>query len=50
MTCLKNDKVDLADRAIGFTEDRMTIDMQSQVGLDFTELKKAVDGQKKAAH
>ncbi len=42
MTCLKNDKVDLADRAIGFTQDRMTIDMDSQVGQDFTELKNKV--------
>ncbi len=33
--CLQNDKVDLADRAVSFTEDRMTIDAQSQVGQEF---------------
>jgi hypothetical protein len=44
--CLANDKVDLADRAISFAEDRMTIDMQSQVGKSFTELKSEVDARK----
>ena len=48
MVCLNNNKVDLADRAISFTEDRMTIDMTSQVGQDFTELKKKVDDKKQA--
>jgi hypothetical protein len=46
MICLKNDKVDLADQAIGFTEDRMTIDMDSQVGQDFKELKDKVTARK----
>jgi hypothetical protein len=49
-TCLQNDKVDLADRAIAFTEDRMTIDLQSQVGQSFTELKNEVAARKLAAH
>jgi len=48
--CLQNDKVDLADRAIAFTEDRMTIDLQSQVGQNFTELKNEVTARKLAAH
>ncbi len=48
-TCLQNDKLDLADRAIGFTEDRMAIDMQSQVGQDFTQLKNEVTARKLAA-
>ena len=48
--CLQNDKIDLASRAIGFTEDRMTIDLQSQVGQDFTELKNKVTARKLAQH
>jgi hypothetical protein len=47
--CLQNDKVDLADRAVLFTEDRMTIDLQSQLGQDFTELKNEVAARKLAA-
>ena len=47
-TCLHYDKLDLADRAVGFTEDRMTIDAGSQVGQDFTELKKEVAERKSA--
>jgi hypothetical protein len=47
-TCLQNDKIDLADRAVSFTQDRMTIDMQSQVGQNFTELKNEVEKQKQA--
>jgi hypothetical protein len=46
--CLQNDKVDLADQAIAFTEDRMTIDMSSQVGQGFTELKNEVTARKLA--
>ncbi len=48
--CLQNDKLDLADRAIAFTGDRMAIDSQSQVGQDFTELKNEVAARKLAAH
>jgi hypothetical protein len=47
-TCLENDKVDLASRAVTFTQDRMTIDMDSQVGKDFSDLKAAVDAKKNA--
>ncbi len=47
--CLDNDKIDFASRGITFTEDRMTIDMDSQVGRDFTELKQAVEDKKKAS-
>ncbi|MCE0522146.1 MAG: hypothetical protein LV480_04475 [Methylacidiphilales bacterium] len=48
-TCLKSDKVDLADRAITFTKDRMTIDLQSQLGQDFTDLKQEVEARKLGA-
>jgi len=44
--CLQNDKVDLADRAVEFTQERMTIDLQSQVGDDFSELKDEVNARK----
>ena len=37
--CLQNNKLDLADRAVGFTQDRMTMDPDSQVGQKFNELK-----------
>ena len=47
-TCLQNDKLDLADRAISFAEDRMTIDMQSQVGQSFSDLKNEVAARKLA--
>jgi hypothetical protein len=50
MTCLKNNQVDLADRELGFTEDRMNIDMTSQVGKDFIDLKNQVAAQKVATH
>jgi hypothetical protein len=50
MICLQNDKVDLADSAITFTEDRMTIDMSSQLGQKFTELKNEVAARKLAEH
>jgi len=46
--CLQNDKLDLADQAISFTEDRMTINADSQVGQSFTELKEEL-AQKKHA-
>jgi hypothetical protein len=48
--CLKNDKVDLADHAIVFTQDRMKIDLQSQVGQNFTNLKNEVAARKLAGH
>ena len=48
--CLGHDKVDLADRAITFTQDRMTIDMSSQVGQDFTDLKNEVTAKKLQEH
>jgi hypothetical protein len=47
-TCLQNDKLAFADRAVGFTEDRMKIDLQSQVGQEFTELKNEVTARKLA--
>jgi hypothetical protein len=50
MTCLQNNQLDLADRAITFTKERMTIDSQSQVGQDFTGLKNEVLARKLAAH
>jgi hypothetical protein len=46
--CLQNGKIDLADRAIGFTQDRMAIDLQSQVGQDFIDLKNEVNSRKSA--
>ena len=48
-TCLEHDKVDLADRAISFTEDRMTIDLKSQMGQEFTDLKNRVTVRKEAS-
>jgi hypothetical protein len=48
--CLQNNQVDLADRAVSFTADRMTIDADSQVGQDFTELKNKVDARKLGEH
>jgi hypothetical protein len=47
-TCLQNDKLDLAGRAIAFTQDRMSIDLQSQVGQSFSELKNEVAARKLA--
>jgi hypothetical protein len=44
--CLKNDKVDLADRAVSYAEDRMTINADSQVAKDFAGLKGDVDARK----
>ena len=49
-TCLQNDKLDLADRAIAFTQDRMSIDLHSQVGQNFSNLKNEVAARKLAAH
>ena len=45
-TCLEHDKVDLADRAIEFTQDRMSIDSTSQLGKDFGDLKNEVTARK----
>ncbi|HEV3272457.1 MAG TPA: hypothetical protein VGZ93_09775 [Candidatus Methylacidiphilales bacterium] len=42
--CLQNDKLDLARRAVTFTQDRMSINKDSQVDSDFTDLKNEVDG------
>jgi len=50
MTCLDQGQVDLADRAISFTQDRMTIDPSSQVGQDLLELKRKVLVKKQAEH
>jgi hypothetical protein len=50
MTCLKNNKIEMADHAIGYTEDRMTIDMNSQMGQEFIELKNKVTAAKLAEH
>ena len=47
--CLAHEKVDQADNAIRFTEDRMTIDPTSQVGKDFADLKNEVASKKNAA-
>jgi hypothetical protein len=49
-TCLQNNQLDLADRAIAFTEERMTIDKGSQLGGDFSELKNKVAAKKLATH
>jgi hypothetical protein len=46
--CLVSDKLDLADRAITFTQDRMTMDPQSQVGQAFDELKNQLAAKKQA--
>jgi len=48
--CLQNNKLDLADRAVTFTEDRMSIDAQSQVAQNFTKLKNEIAARKLAAH
>ena len=45
-TCLQNDKLDLADRAIDTVQNYMTIDPQSQVGGYFTDLKNEVNSRK----
>jgi hypothetical protein len=49
MTCLRDNQVDMADQAIGFIEDRMTIDPDSQLGQGFAKLKEAVETRKQAA-
>ena len=48
--CLENNKVDLADRAVAFTQDRMAIDASSQLGGYFTDLKNEVAARKLAGH
>jgi hypothetical protein len=47
-SCLRNGKLDLADRAVKFIGDYMNIDMQSQVGQEFDKLKNEVDSRKQA--
>jgi hypothetical protein len=47
--CLDNNKIDLADRAIAFTQDRMAIDSSSQLGGYFSDLKNEVEARKLAA-
>lgn len=44
--CLEGGKLDLADRAVGTVQDYMTIDLQSQVGDDFTRLKNEITARK----
>jgi hypothetical protein len=46
MVCLKADKLDLAERAVDSVQNYMTIDADSQVGQDFTELKNKITSQK----
>lgn len=45
-TCLKNDKIDLADRAVDTVQNDMTMDASSQVGQDFTTLKNEINSRK----
>jgi hypothetical protein len=47
--CLSRGRMDLADSAISFTQDRMTIDPTSQVGDYFKKLQDEVAAQKKSA-
>jgi hypothetical protein len=44
--CMKNDKVDLASRAVETVQDEMTMDSGSQVGEFFSELKNQVASRK----
>jgi hypothetical protein len=48
--CLQSDKLDLAERGIEFTQDRMAMDAGSQVGQNFTDLKNQVAQQKLKEH
>jgi len=48
-TCLKNDKVDLASRAVDTVQNYMTMDASSQVGQDFTNLKNEITSRKAAS-
>ena len=45
-TCLKNDKVDLASRAVDTVQNYMTMDADSQVGEDFSTLKNEITSRK----
>jgi hypothetical protein len=45
-TCLKNDKVDLAERAVDTVQNYMSMDPGSQVGQDFTSLKNEINERK----
>ena len=45
-TCLKNDKLDQASRAVDTVQNYMTMDADSQVGQDFTELKNTINSKK----
>jgi hypothetical protein len=45
-TLLQNGQADQAARGISFTQDRMSMDADSQVGKDFAELKKEVAAKK----
>jgi len=45
-TCLKNDKVDQASRAVETVQNEMTMDATSQVGQDFSTLKNEVASRK----
>ncbi len=47
--CLDNDKIDVAEQALSFTADRMTLDPDSQMGKIFAGLKSEVDAKKIAA-
>lgn len=47
--CLEHNKADMADKAMAFAEDRMSIDMTSQVGQYFKLLKGQVFDAKQAA-
>jgi len=45
-TCLKNDKLDLANRAVDTVQNYMTMDADSQVGQDFGQLKNEINTRK----
>jgi hypothetical protein len=45
-TCLKNDKIDLASRAVDTVQNYMSMDASSQVGQDFTSLKNEINSRK----
>jgi hypothetical protein len=42
MTCLKNDKLDLAQRGVDTVQTYMTIDADSPVGEEFIKLKNEI--------
>ena len=45
-TCLKNDKLDQASRAVDTVQNYMAMDADSQVGQDFTALKNTINSKK----